>query len=60
MRATYSSQFKTATGAYVLMFTVFVSGVALTYWAFTKLTDRARRGGGEYIFFSAEEEAALT
>jgi hypothetical protein len=42
------------------MFTVFVSGVALTYWAFTKLTDRARRGGGEYNFFSAEEEAALT
>ena len=50
-------QFKTATGAYVLMSTVLVGGVALTYWAFTKVTERARRGpGGDYNFLTTEEE----
>ena len=50
------AQFKTATGAYVLMFTVLVGGIVLTYWAFTKIIDRSRRGYGDYDL-SMEEES---
>jgi hypothetical protein len=38
------------------MFTVLVGGIVLTYWAFTKIIDRSRRGYGDYDL-SMEEES---